>query len=144
MSSKLELRGKLEKKMAKAGFWDSPENARSVISQLSAVKSIIEPVQDLEKAAQDLAELFELASEENDSETLASVEDDLDGLLKECEKIEIRGMLSGPDDMRDCFFSIHAGAGGTESCDWANMLLRMYTRYFQSDKYEYEELDITP
>jgi peptide chain release factor 2 len=56
----------------------------------------------------------------------------------------LTGLLSRPDDMKNCFFSIHAGAGGTESCDWANMLLRMYTRYFESCKYKYRELDITP
>ena len=69
---------------------------------------------------------------------------DLEQLAEQCDKIEISGMLSGRDDMRPCFFSIHAGAGGTESCDWANMLFRMYTRYFENNKYKYEELDLTP
>jgi peptide chain release factor 2 len=64
--------------------------------------------------------------------------------VKQCDKIEIAGMLSGPDDMKSCFFSIHAGAGGTESCDWANMLLRMYTRYFERNKFDYKEYDLTP
>jgi peptide chain release factor 2 len=130
--------------MAQPGFWDDPEKAKGVVSQLSAIKSIIEPVQEVISGGRDLSELFELATQENDAETLESIEKDLAEAAKQCDKIEIAGMLSGPDDMKRCFFSIHAGAGGTESCDWANMLLRMYTRYFQTNKYEYEQLDITP
>jgi len=130
--------------MAVAGFWDNQEVAKGVVSQLSAVKSIIDPVKQAQAGCGDLAELFELAEAEDDSETLQSVEDDLGELVKQCDKIEIAGMLSGPDDTKSCFFSIHAGAGGTESCDWANMLLRMYTRYFERNKFDYKEYDITP
>ena len=130
--------------MAQPGFWDNPDAAKGVVSQLSAVKSIITPVQEVEQAVKDMGELFELAAEEEDGETLALVEADLEVLQLRCDKIEISGMLSGADDMRPCFFSIHAGAGGTESCDWANMLLRMYTRYFEDNKYSFKELDITP
>ena len=144
MPGKVNLRIKLENRMAEGGFWDNQESAQSVVSQLSAIKSIIDPVEELILAGKDLAELFELASDENDAETLASVAEDLNELSKRCDKVEIAGMLSGPDDMKGCFFSIHAGAGGTESCDWVAMLLRMYTRYFQANKYKYEELDITP
>ncbi|MBW8034297.1 MAG: peptide chain release factor 2 [Planctomycetes bacterium] len=130
--------------MSVPGFWDKPDAAKAVVSGISAVKSIIDPAEEIKTAVGDLSELFELAEEENDEETLASLEDDLASLSKKCDKIEVAGMLSGPDDMRGCFFSIHAGAGGTESCDWANMLLRMYTRYFEGNKYKFEELDITP
>jgi len=130
--------------MAQPGFWDDPEKAKEVVSQLSAVKSIIEPVQEIISGGRDLSELFELATQENDAELLESIEKDLAKAARQCDKIEIAGMLGGPDDMKRCFFSIHAGAGGTESCDWANMLLRMYTRYFQANKYEYEQIDITP
>jgi peptide chain release factor 2 len=130
--------------MSVEGFWDNQEIAKGVVAQLSAVKSIIEPVQQASTACDDLAELFELAESEDDSETLQSVEDDFGELVKQCDKIEIAGMLSGPDDMKSCFFSIHAGAGGTESCDWANMLLRMYTRYFERNKFDYKEYDLTP
>lgn len=130
--------------MARPGFWDNPDSARGVVSQLSAVKSVITPVREAQQSVADLGELLELAIEEKDAETLASIADDLAALDAKCDKIEIAGMLSGPDDMRPCFVSIHAGAGGTESCDWANILLRMYTRFFDDNKYSYEELDITP
>jgi len=130
--------------MAQANFWDNPDAAKPVVTQLSSVKSIITPVQNAQQAIQDLNDLFELALSEDDDQTLVSIQEDVEQLSRECDKIEIAGMLSGPDDMRPCFFSIHAGAGGTESCDWANMLLRMYTRFFEDNKFNYEELDLTP
>jgi len=130
--------------MSKAGFWDNPDAAQSVVSQLSALKSVIEPVEEVQREVKDLQELYELAETESDAEELTQLEDDLDALVKRCEQIELAGLLSRPEDMKNCFFSIHAGAGGTESCDWASMLLRMYTRYFETHKYNFKELDITP
>ena len=134
----------LEKKMSQPNFWDSQESAQATVSKLSALKAIIEPVKKALVNAKDLQELFELAMEENDAETLCQIEKDLSDLEKRCEQIELTGLLSGEHDSNSCFFSIHAGAGGTESCDWANMLLRMYSRYFDTNKYKYEEFDITP
>jgi len=130
--------------MSKAGFWDNPDSAQPVVSQLSALKSVVEPVEEMQREVQDLQELFELAAAESDQEELRQLEDDLNALVKRCEQIELAGLLSRPEDTKNCFFSIHAGAGGTESCDWANMLLRMYTRYFEANKYQFKELDITP
>ena len=130
--------------MSASDFWENPEAAKTIASKLSAIKSIIGPVIAAEKEVSNLVELFDMAVEENETETLLDIENDLAELAKKCEQIELMGTLSGPDDMRNCFFGIHAGAGGTESCDWTNMLLRMYTRYFQQNKFRYEELDITP
>jgi peptide chain release factor 2 len=143
LPAKQSARAELEQVMAQPGFWDNPDKARGVVSQISGLKAVIEPVLKLEKTVADTVELFALAVEENDAETLAAVESELAGLQKECDQIEVAGMLSGPDDMRSCFFSIHAGAGGTESCDWAAMLLRMYTRYFEENGLSYEQMDIT-
>ena len=133
----------LQEKMSSPGFWDNQEVAQSVVSRLSMLKAIVEPVEEVSKEAQDLLELFEMAVE-SDPEELDTLEDDLLALSKRCEQIELTGLLSGPNDTKNCFFSIHAGAGGTESCDWVSMLLRMYTRYFDENKYQYSELDITP
>jgi len=144
LSNKKSQLRKLEEKMAKAGLWDNPDTAQSVVSQLSALKSLIEPVEEAGRSISDLEEFFELAEAESDEEALGQIEKDLGELKKKCEKIEMQGLLCRPDDMKDCFFSIHAGAGGTESCDWTNMLLRMYTRYFETKKYKFQELDITP
>jgi peptide chain release factor 2 len=144
LPSKKSQLAQLEKKMAKTGFWDNPDSAQSVVSQLKTLKSIIEPMEELAREVKDLAELFDMAVAESDKEELEQLEDDLAGLVKQCEQIEMQGLLCGPEDTKNCFFSIHAGAGGTESCDWANMLLRMYGRYFETKKYKVEELDITP
>jgi peptide chain release factor 2 len=144
LSSKKSQRQKLESQMARAGFWDNPDSAQSVVSRLSALKSVIEPVEEVQRQVKDLQEMFELAASESDQGELRQLEDDLDAVVKKCEQIELTGLLSRPEDMKNCFFSIHAGAGGTESCDWASMLLRMYTRYFEANKYEFKELDITP
>jgi peptide chain release factor 2 len=135
---------KLQNQMSKAGFWDNSDSAQSVVSQLSVLKSVIDPVEEIQREIQDFQELFELAMAESDQDELSQLEDDLDGLVKKCERIELAGLLSRPEDSKNCFFSIHAGAGGTESCDWASMLLRMYTRYFEENKFKFQELDITP
>jgi len=133
----------IEQEMSAPGFWDNSDTAQSVVAQLSALKSVIEPVEEIRREADDLAELFDLAVE-SDPDELDQLADDLVHLSKRCSQIELTGLLSGPNDMKGCFFSIHAGAGGTESCDWANMLLRMYSRYFEGAKYKFEELDIVP
>jgi peptide chain release factor 2 len=129
--------------MSKAGFWDNQDTAKKVVSKASALKTVIEPALDVEKKSADLTELFDIALGENDSGILSGIEQELVLLEKKCGQIELTGMLSGPDDMKNCFFGIHAGAGGTESCDWVSMLLRMYTRFFQQNKFAYEELDMT-
>ncbi|MFB0554147.1 MAG: peptide chain release factor 2 [Phycisphaerae bacterium] len=144
LSNKKSQLEKLEDRMSKEGFWDNPDTAQSVVSQLSALKTVIEPVEEIEREVKDLKELFELATAESDQDELVQLADDVGALVKRCEQIELAGLLSRPEDMKNCFFSIHAGAGGTESCDWANMLLRMYTRYFEANKYKFQELDITP
>ncbi len=144
LSTKKSQLGTLEEKMSQAGFWDKPEAAQKIVSELSALKSMIEPVEETLAGVGDLADLFEMAAAESDQQTLESLEEDMEGLKKKCAQIELQGLLSRPEDRKNCFFSIHAGAGGTESCDWANMLLRMYTRHFERNKYKFEEFDITP
>ena len=129
--------------MNSPGFWNNQEAAQGVVSRLSALKAVVEPAEELDREVRDLAEFFELAME-SDPDELAQLEADLVVLTRRCEQIELTGLLSGPNDTKNCFFSIHAGAGGTESCDWVNMLLRMYTRYFDKNKFQFSELDITP
>jgi peptide chain release factor 2 len=144
LPTKKKLLEDLGDRMSKPGFWDKQEVAQSVVGQLSTLKAIVEPVEELQHEVKDLAELYELAAEENDADELAQLETDAHSLERRCEQVELQGLLSRPEDAKNCFFSIHAGAGGTESCDWASMLLRMYTRYFDANKYKYEELNITP
>ena len=130
--------------MSKEGFWDDPESAKSTVLQLSLFKSVVEPAEELQQEISDLQELYELATAESDQDELSQLEDHLGTVIRKCEQIELAGLLSRPEDMKNCFFSIHAGAGGTESCDWVSMLLRMYTRYFEENKYKFQELDILP
>lgn len=130
--------------MSKPGFWDNQESAQATVSQLSALKAVIDPADDALLGIKDLQELFELAESESEQSTLTQIEIDLAELGKKCDQIELTGLLSRPEDSHNCFFSIHAGAGGTESCDWVSMLLRMYTRYFEKRRFKCEELDITP
>jgi peptide chain release factor 2 len=134
----------LSAKMSMPGFWDHQEKAQMVVSQLSALKAVVEPAEELQREVKDLVELYELAAEEDDANELAQLEQEVQVLEKQCRQVELQGLLSRPEDMRNCFFGIHAGAGGTESCDWASMLLRMYTRYFDANKFKYEELALTP
>jgi len=130
--------------MSMPGFWDNQEKAQVVVSQLSALKAVVEPVEELQREVKDLAELYELAADEDDAGELAQLEKDVKALEKRYQQVELQGLLSRSEDMRNCFFGIHAGAGGTESCDWASMLLRMYTRFFDANRFKYEELAITP
>ena len=142
-AQKQQLAG-LEKTMGKTGFWDNPENAQKTVAQLKTVKAIIDPVEKAKNQCDDITLMWQLAQEEADNQTKQEVADSLESLRRKVEKIELASMLSGKNDPYDCFFSLHAGAGGTESCDWANMLLRMYTRYFDRAGYQYEEIAISP
>ena len=144
MSGKKSRRQGLEGKMSMPGFWNNQETAQAVVGEISALKSVIEPAEELGRSVRDLAELFEMAQAESDEESLGHLEKDLANLTKKCDQVELQGLLSRPEDSKNCFFSIHAGAGGTESCDWVSMLLRMYTRHFDRKKYSYEELDVVP
>ena len=128
--------------MAKADFWNNQQTAQLIVAQLSCLKAIVEPVEEIMGSIKDLAELLTLAEQEADEEMLKQLEYDLAELGRKCDQIELQGLLCGDNDAKNCFFSIHAGAGGTESCDWANMLLRMYRRYFEINKYKFQELDI--
>ena len=129
--------------MAASDFWDNPEAAQKIAGRLSGLKAIIGPIEKCQSSISEMADLFEMAMDESDNEILEQLAEDMKVVTKQCEKIELQGLLCGEHDMNNCFFSIHAGAGGTESCDWVSMLLRMYCRYFERNGYKFSELDIT-
>ena len=131
----------LEQKMAEPSFWSDPESARKVVSELKTVKALVGPVTNLERRVEDLGVLWELAEEADSAETFEEVAQEARQIASNLTGVELRTLLSGPHDAGDCYFSIHAGAGGTESCDWAVMLARMYTRYFERSGYDAEEID---
>jgi peptide chain release factor 2 len=134
----------LTQAMARPGFWDNPESAQKTVAQLKAVKAVIDPVEKALLQVQDALLLWDMAQQENDAQTKTEVAGSLDKLTKTVAQVELDSLLNGLHDDSDCFFSIHAGAGGTESCDWASMLLRMYTRYFERHRYQFEQVDLTP
>lgn len=129
--------------MQQPGFWDNPEKAAEVVAELKSVKALIDPVEKVCERAEELAVLHGLAESENDQETKNEVDQALNELAAQTDRLELIILLAGPNDKGNCYFSIHAGAGGTESCDWAAMLLRMYLRYFERAGFNPQEMDRT-
>lgn len=109
--------------------------------EISTHREIVKVYQAAESKRNDLAVLLELGEEEDDAETLSEVERDLPILQKRVEQVEFQEMLGGPDDAKNALLTIHPGAGGTESQDWAQMLMRMYMRWMEISGYEHEILD---
>ena len=132
----------LEQIMSKADFWDDKAKAQETVQQLSSAKGTIEPFLALRRKVDDFAALAELAAE--DESFLAEADPQWAELEKQLDKLELVSFLSGKFDRMNCYFYIHAGAGGTESCDWASMLLRMYRRWFERRGYKDEVIDIQP
>ena len=125
-------------------FWNDQEGAQKVIRRIKYIKGLTEPVRELERALEDLAVLAELAEEEDDEDTRQEVDARAAELNTSLERLEFKSMMSDREDLNDAFLSVHAGAGGTESCDWAQMLLRMYMRWAEREGYKVEEIDTHP
>ncbi len=128
--------------MAKAGFWDGRADAQALLGELRRTKAAIEPVIELQNRFDDIKALGELTQEEETVDSVEELDGEVSSFATALERVESRAMLAGEDDHRNAFLSIHAGAGGTESCDWAEMLYRMYSRWMESNKYEYEVVDL--
>lgn len=125
--------------MSQPGFWESPD-AQEHVGRLKSLKGMIDPVDALGRRIDDLKVLIELADAENDNAARAEADNERAALVGELEKVSLMALLSGPNDARDCYFSIQAGAGGTEACDWSEMLFRMYLRFFEARGWKVEEL----
>jgi peptide chain release factor 2 len=127
--------------MEQPGFWDNQESAQKVVQELKSLRAKTEPVQALLRKAEDAEVLLQLADETGDPAAAAEVEKELTELIEQTDRVELLTLLSGKNDARPCFLSIQAGAGGVESCDFAEMLLRMYIMYFERNGYRAEEVD---
>ena len=127
--------------MSAPNFWDNQEAAQKVVAELKLLRAVIDPVTALSRQMEDLKTLHELAVEGSDQATLAEAAAEAEKVAAALDGLELRTLLSGRHDAGNCYFSIHAGAGGTESCDWTEMLLRMYLRYFERNGYAVEEVD---
>ncbi len=128
--------------MAQHDFWDNPEAARQTVGRLKSLKAVIDPVRRLSAAAENLGAMLDLLDEGHDAEVRAELDRELAALEKDVDHVELLTLLSGPNDTRNCYFSIQAGTGGDDACDWAEMLLRLYLRYFERNEFEVEELSM--
>jgi peptide chain release factor 2 len=130
--------------MSAPGFWDAQDTAREVITEVNQLKAWVDPWSALTTRAGELAELAELLELEADAAMEAEWRAEFERFMQDAERLEIKAMLSGPDDGRDALLTIHPGAGGTESQDWAEMLLRMYTRWAERHEFDVTLLDMQP
>ena len=128
--------------MGAAGFWDDQEKAQKVLRQLGTVKEPLDAYHSLAKRLEDLRLLLELGAEEDDAEFLAEGRRELNVLGDDMRALELRLLLKGRYDGRNAIVALHAGAGGTESQDWVQMLLRMYTRWAERHGFRVETLDL--
>jgi peptide chain release factor 2 len=136
--------GELDALMAGDSFWNNREQAQKLIDEANALRKRIDPLLGAEKQIDDFKVMIELAEAEPEVEQTKhqlEMEQDLARFQSELENIELKVFLNGPHDRNNCILSINAGAGGTESCDWANMLLRMYQRWAETRGWEVEITD---
>jgi peptide chain release factor 2 len=132
--------------MAAPDFWSNRERAQADVEEVSRLRSLINPFQQLEREIEDFSALKELAAEESDPAHRAQAEKEVatehDRLAHKLDEFELRQFLSGENDRANAFVTIHSGAGGTESCDWADMLLRMYQRWIERSGFKSQTVDI--
>ena len=119
-------------------FWDDVDNANKINQQLINLKKSISSYNKLNNSISLIKEVIE----SNDNELINEATNELDELSKEINDLEISSLLNGEYDSLNCYLEIHPGAGGTEACDWASMLYRMYTRFLDDNNYTYEVIDI--
>ena len=127
--------------MAEPGFWDDQEAAQRTVERLRAVKGALDPWERYAPRLDDTETLLELAEEEDDEAAIAECVGETTRLESDLDGLELRAMLSGPLDAKNAYLQVQAGAGGTESCDWAEMLLRMYQRWAEREGFRAEEID---
>src|SRR5467141_4083710 len=132
--------------MAATDFWNNKEQAQKVIDETSTIRAKVQPLTGLIEKTDDLEILRSLAEEETDPGTqftaFREVQQEYESVQRELEHFELKMLLSGEFDKNNAFLTIHAGAGGTESCDWADMLLRMYQRWIERNDFSSQIVDI--
>src|SRR5205823_5171877 len=134
----------LEATASKSDLWDDPDAARQVTTELARVKDDVDELAGIEGRLSDAETLFQLATEEGDE----SVEEELvaavAALARELDQLELRSLFSGEHDERDAVCEVHAGAGGTDAQDWAEMMLRMYLRWAERRGFSVEVDEVSP
>ena len=127
--------------MGESTFWNDQDAAKLTIDEIKTINSVLKPLESLSSQADDLQALMDLALEAGDD----SLDEDISQAVKsgsdDFESFELQSLLSGPNDHCNAFMTIHPGAGGTEACDWAEMIFRMYTMWAEAHKYQLELVD---
>jgi peptide chain release factor 2 len=144
VAAKEQRLAQLDTEMAQPSFWEDNRRAQEVIRERTELSRLVTRVKELAGKAEDLAVMLELAEEATDGSLDAEIADSIAGLRKDLDEFELKIMLSGPHDTKAAIVSIHPGAGGTESQDWAQMLLRMYLRWCERAGLKAEVVDLLP
>jgi peptide chain release factor 2 len=144
LPAKTERLAALDREMAAPAFWEDNRRAQELIRERSDLQRLVTRMAELGRQAEDLPVMLELAQEAGDGSLDAEIEQGLARLRKELEEFELKVMLSGPHDAKTAVLSIHPGAGGTESQDWAQMLMRMYLRWCERNGFKAEVVDLLP
>ena len=128
--------------MSAGDFWNNRQQAESIGKQVHSLKGIITAWETLSSQLEDVSELHQMAVEENDTAALSEVEAEIEGLSERIGALEFRTMLDDPDDSKNAILVIHSGAGGTDAADWAEMLMRLYTRWTERSGMESAIMDL--
>nr|WP_230973658.1 peptide chain release factor 2 [Anaerostipes faecalis] len=141
LEAKRERIDQLELSMEEPGFWDDIEESQKVMKEIKSLKSVVEDYEDLKTKYEDVETLLDMAQEDEDEELVTEAEEIMKDFEKQYESLRISTLLTGEYDKNNAILTLHAGAGGTESCDWANMLYRMFTRWAVKKGYSTEVID---
>lgn len=131
----------LDRAMEEPDFWDNPEQSTKLVKEAKSLKDTVEAYRHLESEYEDIGTLIEMGYEENDESLIPEIEQMLNEFVDGVEQMKVQTLLSGLYDRNNAIVKLGAGAGGTESCDWCEMLYRMYTRWAQNKGYSLEVLD---
>ncbi|GAA0366548.1 peptide chain release factor 2 [Bowmanella denitrificans] len=141
--SKQERLEEVNRELESPDVWNEPERAQGLGKEKVALEKVVDTIVALEKGAEDVEGLLELAVEAEDQETFDEAEAELAQLMAKLEDLEFRRMFSGPNDANDCYLDIQSGSGGTEAQDWANIMLRMYLRWGEEHGFKTELIEVS-
>lgn len=141
IDNKKEELTKLDLETNKPDFWNDNKSAEKVLKDIRELKDLIDPLDSLKTNITSSTELISMV-EDSDTDMINQIEEELKDYSSKLDDLSIYILLSGEYDKNDCILEIHSGAGGTEACDWADMLLRMYTRYCEKHNYKVNVLDV--
>jgi peptide chain release factor 2 len=141
LDNKIILKDELEKKINDVSLWEDKNRANKIIGEYNSLKNVVNPIMEAKKSILDNISVLEEMRDNADDEIVSLIMEEYDGLRLKIDELELVTYLSGEYDGNNCILEIHAGAGGTESCDWVSMLYRMYSRYCNKVGYKVIELD---